>query len=92
MGKKKGRRKKSALPKGWRASPQQVEAWLDKTEQQLMGQSYKGAVQTARQVLRHVPEGSKPGGEALRLLGNALAMLQAMTDAQADPVEVRASA
>ena len=76
MGKKKGRRKKSALPKGWRASPQQVEAWLDKTEQQLMGQSYKGAVQTARQVLRHVPEGSKPGGEALRLLGNALAMLQ----------------
>ena len=49
MGKKKGGRKKSALPKGWRASPQQVEAWLDKTEQQLMGERYKGAVQTARQ-------------------------------------------
>jgi tetratricopeptide (TPR) repeat protein len=76
MGKKKGRRKKRTPPKGWRASPQQVEAWLDKTEQQLMGERYKGAVQTAQQVLRHVPEDSRPGGEALRLLGNALAMLQ----------------
>ena len=76
MGKKKGRRKKNALPKGWRASPQQVEAWLNKAEQQLMGERYKSAVQTARQVLRHVPQDSKPGGEALRLLGNALAMLQ----------------
>ena len=76
MGKKKGRKKKSALPKGWRASSQQVEAWLDKAEQQLMGERYKGAVQTARQILRHVPEDSRPGGEALRLLGNALAMLQ----------------
>jgi len=62
--------------KGRQARPQQVEAWLTEAERQVMDQSYESAVQTARRVLRHVPEGSKPYGEAQYYLGVALGMLQ----------------
>jgi len=62
--------------KGRQARPQQVEAWLIQAERQVVDQAYEGAVETARRVLRHVPEGSKPYGEAQYYLGVALAMLQ----------------
>jgi tetratricopeptide (TPR) repeat protein len=73
---KKRRRKTQGFPKGWRASPKQVETWLDRLEQQLMDEKYKAAAQTARRVLRHVPESSKPAGEAYERLGVALTLLQ----------------
>jgi tetratricopeptide (TPR) repeat protein len=73
---KQKKRKPRPFPKGWRASFQQVEAWLGKLEQQLMAEKYKAAAQTARRVLRHVPESSKPAGEAYERLGVALTMLQ----------------
>lgn len=76
MSKKRRKRKKRTSHKGWRASPEQVEAWLGKLERQIMAEAYKGAAQTARRILRHVPEGSRPCSEALMHLGTALAMLQ----------------
>lgn len=79
--KRKHKRKSRAVRKGWRASPQQVEAWLGTAERQLMGEKYKAAVQTARRVLRHVPEDSKPAGEAYNFLGVALSMLQDFDEA-----------
>lgn len=73
--KQKQRRKTRPFPKGWRASPQQVETWLGHLEQQLMNEKYKAAAQTAQRVLRHVPESSKPAGEAYERLGVAFIML-----------------
>jgi Flp pilus assembly protein TadD len=74
--KRKGRRRGLSEGEAWRARPQRVEAWLSKAEDHIVNQAYDGAVQTARQVLRHVTEGSKPYGEANYHLGVALAMLQ----------------
>jgi tetratricopeptide (TPR) repeat protein len=74
--KRRSQKKRRSLPKGWRASPQQVEAWLAKAEQQLIEKEYASAAQTTRRVLRHVPAGSKPSAEALRHLGAALGLLQ----------------
>ncbi|MCP4544659.1 MAG: tetratricopeptide repeat protein [Chloroflexi bacterium] len=79
MGKKK--RKKSRRGGRWSASPQQVGIWLAQVEQQLQEEKYKGAAQTARRVMRHVPQGSKPYGEAQYYLGAALLMLQEYEDA-----------
>jgi Flp pilus assembly protein TadD len=76
MSKKRRRSSKRTSHRGWRASPEQVEAWLGKLERQMMAEKYKSAVQTAWRILRHVPEGSKPCGETLMHLGTALAMLQ----------------
>lgn len=73
---RKQKRRPQPFPKGWRASFQQVETWLGRLEQQLMDEKYKAAAQTARRVLRHVPESSKPAGEAYERLGVALTMLQ----------------
>lgn len=63
-------------PKGWLIDPKQVEAWLDKTEQQLVAKNYDGAVKIARRVLRYVPKGSEPFGQAYYYIGTALAMSQ----------------
>ena len=73
---RKQKRRPQPFPKGWRASFQQVEIWLGKLEQQLMDEKYKAAAQTARRVLRHIPEDSNPAGEAYERLGVALTMLQ----------------
>jgi tetratricopeptide (TPR) repeat protein len=90
MSKKKKRKKPT--PKGWRASPRQVEAWLAKAERQIMQEQYQGAVQTARRLLRYVPEGSKPYGEAHYYLGTALGMLkefEASYEALSEALEVQ---
>ena len=73
---KKRRGRRRAAPAGWRARREQVEAWLDKAESHLIDQSYDRTVRMARLVLRHVPEGSTPYGEANYYLGVALSMLQ----------------
>lgn len=75
MGKKRKRRKQ-VRPEGWGVRPQQVEAWLDRAETQLMNGAYSSVVQTTRLILRHVPQGSKPYAEANYLLGAALGMLE----------------
>ena len=73
MSKKRDRKKRSH---GRRARPRQVEAWLTEAERHIRNQAYESAAQAARRVLRHVPQGSKPYGEAQYYLGIALAMLQ----------------
>jgi tetratricopeptide (TPR) repeat protein len=61
MSKKRDQKKR---PHGRRARPVQVEAWLTEAERHIRDQAYESAVQVARRVLRHVPQGSKPYGEA----------------------------
>jgi tetratricopeptide (TPR) repeat protein len=78
---KQKRKKPRATRKGWRASPQQVGAWLGKAEQQLIEKKYKSVVQSAERVLRYVPEDSKPAGEAYSYLGIAHSMLQNFDEA-----------
>ena len=78
---KQKRKKPRATRKGWRASPQQVGAWLGKAEQQLIEKKYKSVVQSAERVLRYVPEDSKPAGEAYNYLGIAYSMLQNFDEA-----------
>ena len=79
MGKKKS--KKPSRGGRWSTSPQQVGMWLATVEQRLKEEKYKGAAQTARGVMRHVPKGSKPYGEAQYYLGAALLMSQEYQDA-----------
>ncbi len=74
--KRKRKRKTRSIPKGWRVHPQQVEIWLAAAEQQMLDERYKAAAQTARRVLRNVPENSKQANEAYSYLGTALPMLQ----------------
>ena len=74
--KRKQKRGSRSIPKGWRASRQQVETWLGMAEQHLIGNDYKAVVQITQRILRHVPEGSKPAGEAYNHLGVAYSMLQ----------------
>ena len=76
MSKVRRKQRKSSLRKGWRASRQQVEAWLVKAAGQFMEGKYRGTIQTARRILRHVPKDSRAASEALSIIGNALGMLQ----------------
>jgi len=68
--------KKSANPRGWKASYAQVERWMIETEAALRAQNFKLVKALAQKVLRHVPSASAPGKDALNYLGTALAMLQ----------------
>ena len=74
--KQKQKRQSRPIPKGWRVNPQQVRTWLSAAERQLVEKRYEAAVQTARRVLRNVPEDSNPAGEAYQHLGVAYSMLQ----------------
>lgn len=76
MGKKRrGRRKRTSRKKSKPAAPSEAEAWLDEVARYVMEQRYERAVQAAHRILRRVPEGSEPYGEAYHYLGTALAML-----------------
>ena len=79
--KRKRKRKARPTPKGWRAGRQQVEAWLSAAERHLVEKKYERAAQTARRVLRYVPEDSKAAGEAYSHLGIACSMLQDFDEA-----------
>jgi tetratricopeptide (TPR) repeat protein len=81
MAKKRKRKKRRTYRPGWSASTRQVDAWLDELEGQMVDRIYEDAVETARRVLRHVPEGSRPYGLANYFLGTALAMLQDFDEA-----------
>src|SRR3990172_8522430 len=66
---------KRLWPKGWLINPQQVEMWIDKCQRQTIEEDFRGAIVTAKRILRYVPKQARERGDALHQIGIAYAML-----------------
>jgi len=70
------RKQKKHKPRGWLTAPTQVDGWLTDAGIQLARGDFERAIATCRRILSHLPAHAAQRVDALRYLGNALAMLR----------------
>jgi tetratricopeptide (TPR) repeat protein len=70
------KKQKKGKPRGWLVAPAQINTWLADAAVQLAKGDYERVLTTCRRILSYIPAKAVQRVDALRLLGNAHAMLK----------------